>query len=231
MNNSMVAHLWANEKQESANGSNFYFEGESIYSYGRHFEVGRIVRNKRGEKAYLINDTYYSSTTSKHQYYVREAIPTGSKVFYVECNISYCIGNMLFVTNMLECIKDAIEKYKKARTELSYRDVWGNFKNLMDFKEEKPSEGEEVLAYHPSWIDEDFNPRGIRIGFWNGGDDFKSAHWWDYQDCYITISHCDCDDNSLFSDRIKNSIEPELWISLDVITNYLPDIKQNHLSQ
>ncbi len=87
MNNSMVAHLWANEKQESANGSNFYFEGESIYSYGRHFEVGRIVRNKRGEKAYLINDTYYSSTTSKHQYYVREAIPTGSKMFYVECNI------------------------------------------------------------------------------------------------------------------------------------------------
>ena len=135
MNNSMVAHLWANEKQESANGSNFYFEGESIYSYGRHFEVGRIVRNKRGEKAYLINDTYYSSTTSKHQYYVREAIPTGSKVFYVECNISYCIGNMLFVTNMLECIKDAIEKYKKARTELSYRDVWGNFKNLMDYIE------------------------------------------------------------------------------------------------
>lgn len=99
------------------------------------------------------------------------------------------------------------------------------------YKEEKPPEGEEVLAYHPSWIDEDFNPRGIRIGFWNGGDDFKSAHWWDYQDCYITISHCDCDDNSLFSDRIKNSIEPELWISLDAITNCLPDIKQNHLSQ
>ena len=99
------------------------------------------------------------------------------------------------------------------------------------YKEEKPPEGEEVLTYHPSWIDEDFNPRGIRIGFWNGGDDFKSAHWWDYQDCYITISHCDCDDNSLFSDRIKNSIEPELWISLDVITNYLPNIKQNHLSQ
>lgn len=98
--------------------------------------------------------------------------------------------------------------------------------NWKKFKEEKPSEGEEVLAYHPSWIDEDFNPRGIRIGFWNEGDDFKSAHWWDYQDCYITISHCDCDDNSLFSDRIKNSIEPELWISLDVITNYLPDIKQ-----
>lgn len=83
----------------------------------------------------MINDTYYSSTTSKHQYYVREAIPTGSKVFYVECNMSYCIGNMLFVTNMLESIKDAIEKYKKARTELSYRDIWETFKNLMDYIE------------------------------------------------------------------------------------------------
>ena len=109
MNNSMVAHLWANEKQESANGSNFYFEGESIYSYGRHFEAGRIVRNKRGEKAYLINDGYYSSTTSKHQYYIREAIPTGSKVFSVGYNMSNT-GNMAFVTSGLESIKDAIEK-------------------------------------------------------------------------------------------------------------------------
>lgn len=134
MNNSMIAHLWANEKQESAHGSNFYFEGESIYSYGRHFEVGRIVRNKRGEKAYLINDTYYSSTTSKHQYYVREAIPTGSKVFSVGYNMSNT-GNMAFVTGRLESIKDAIEKYKFARTELPYQNVWGAFKNLMDYIE------------------------------------------------------------------------------------------------
>lgn len=134
MNNSMVAHLWANEKQESAHGSNFYFEGESIYSYGSHFEVGRIVRNKRGEKAYLINDGYYSSTTSKHQYYIREAIPTGSKVFSFGYNMSNT-GNMAFVTSGLESIKDAIEKYKKARTELPYQNVWGAFKNLMGYIE------------------------------------------------------------------------------------------------
>lgn len=80
MNNYMVTHLWANEKKESARGSNFFFEGESIYSYGYHFEVGRIVRNKRGEKAYLINNMHRSNSTSMHQYYVRQAIPTGSKV-------------------------------------------------------------------------------------------------------------------------------------------------------
>lgn len=56
MNNSMVAHLWANEKKESARGNKFFFEGKSIYSYGYYFEIGRIVRNKRGEKAYLVNE-------------------------------------------------------------------------------------------------------------------------------------------------------------------------------
>ena len=80
MNNSMIAHLWANEKKESANGSNFFFEGESIYSYGYHFEAGRIVRNKRGEKAYLLNNEYYSTSTSAHQGCIYSAIPTGSNV-------------------------------------------------------------------------------------------------------------------------------------------------------
>ena len=112
MNNSMVAHLWANEKEESARGSNLFFEGRSIYSYGYHFEVGRIVRNKCGEKAYLLNDKYYSSSTCKHQHCVRSAIPTGSKVFSVGYNMSDD-GSMAFITSRLELIKEVIEKYKK----------------------------------------------------------------------------------------------------------------------
>ena len=84
----MVAHLWAHEQEESALGSNFFFEGTSIYSYGHHFEVGRIVKNKQGKKAYLINEDYYSVTTSKHQCYVRNAIPTWAMVFSVGDNIS-----------------------------------------------------------------------------------------------------------------------------------------------
>lgn len=134
MNNSMVAHLWANEKKESGKGSNLFFEGRSIYSYGYHFEVGRIVRNKCGEKAYLLNDKYYSSFTYKHQRCVCSAIPTGSKVFSVGYNMSDD-GSMAFITSQLELIKEVIEKYKKVRTELSYRDIWETFKNLMNYIE------------------------------------------------------------------------------------------------
>ena len=124
----------ANEKKESGKGSNLFFEGRSIYSYGYHFEVGRIVRNKCGEKAYLLNDKYYSSSTCKHQRCVRSAIPTGSKVFSVGYNMSDD-GSMAFITSQLELIKEVIEKYKKVRTELSYRDIWETFKNLMDYIE------------------------------------------------------------------------------------------------
>lgn len=134
MNNYMVAHLWANEKKESARGSNFFFEGESIYSYGYHFEVGRIVRNKRGEKAYLINNMHQSNSTSLHQYYVRQAIPTGSKVFHVGYNMSNT-GNMTFVTSKLESIKTAIGKYQKARTRLFYQDIWGVFRSIINYIE------------------------------------------------------------------------------------------------
>ena len=132
MNNSMVAHLWAHEQEESASGSNFFFEGTSIYSYGHHFEVGRIVKNKQGKKAYLINEDYYSATMSKHQRYVRNAIPTQAMVFSVGDNISDT-GNMRFVASKLESIKKSIEKYKRAKTELSYTDIWGAFGNMMDY--------------------------------------------------------------------------------------------------
>lgn len=96
------------------------------------FEVGRIVKNKQGKKAYLINEDYYSVTTSKHQYYVRNAIPTWAMVFSVGDNISDT-GNMRFVASKLESIKKSIEKYKRAKTELSYTDIWGAFGNMMDY--------------------------------------------------------------------------------------------------
>lgn len=130
----MVAHLWANEQQESANGSNFYFDGASIYSYGRHFEVGRIVRNKRDEKAFLINQCSYSSSTSKHQCYVRHAIPTGAMVFSVGYDMRDT-GNMLFVVKQLESIKSSAERYRKARTEIHYSAIWEPFKSLMAYIE------------------------------------------------------------------------------------------------
>lgn len=65
----MVAHLWAHQAQDSARiggRGNFYFEGDTIYSYGSHFPIARHVETKRG-RAVLFTTRDYSVTTSGHQ--------------------------------------------------------------------------------------------------------------------------------------------------------------------
>ncbi len=76
MKPSMVAHVWAAQSQDSArvaHGS-FYFEGPTIYSWGSHFPIAMFVTNKKGQRAVLWNDRTYSSSTSAHQYEVRQAL-------------------------------------------------------------------------------------------------------------------------------------------------------------
>lgn len=140
MNNPMVAHLWANEKQEKASGSNFFFEGESIYSFGYHFEVGRIVRNKRGEKAYLLNNSKYQENctgtyTERHKYIASGAIPSGALVFYMDelPKRSDNTGKMSFVVQCLESIRNNVYRYKKCRTDQHYGTIWFHFRSLMNY--------------------------------------------------------------------------------------------------
>lgn len=66
------------------------------------------------------------------EFTIENAIPTWAMVFSVGDNISDT-GNMRFVASKLESIKKSIEKYKRAKTELSYTDIWGAFGNMMDY--------------------------------------------------------------------------------------------------
>ena len=82
---------------------------------------------------------------------------------------------------------------------------WISVKNIL------PPEGEEVIAFHHKWIDKDFNPNGTRIGFLNGNNEFTSAYWWDYQDCYETINKSNCEANEDFYRSHIDNTEPEYW--------------------
>jgi len=82
MSADMVAHAWANQTQDSARVSgrnNFYFQGDTIYSYGSHFPIARLVQAPRTTLrtqptvAVLWNDRTYSITTTRHQAIVRGA--------------------------------------------------------------------------------------------------------------------------------------------------------------
>jgi hypothetical protein len=107
-NNRQLSHLWANGHglQHTGvrfKGSNMFFEGNLIYSYGLHFCAGALYTRdtktfkmvqsdekqmpglKDGETAVLLSSRKYSNTTAKHLSYIRNAVSTGESefVFYV----------------------------------------------------------------------------------------------------------------------------------------------------
>jgi len=91
VDSSEVAHLWMHQAQDYARSSGrgqFYFQGNTIYSYGTHFPIAKHVENKKGEKAILLTTCGYSSTTSRHICETRQAIPSNVKVFRVPLSVS-----------------------------------------------------------------------------------------------------------------------------------------------
>lgn len=71
-NNRELAHVWAGQKQESGRGSNMFFQGPSIYSYGRHFEIARVMIDAPG--VVLFTSASYSNSTAKHKNHVWRAV-------------------------------------------------------------------------------------------------------------------------------------------------------------
>jgi len=70
----MVSHLelctdWINGV-ENRKGSRMFIEDKIIFSYGHHFPIAMKISYGQ----YLFNTDKYSSSTSKHQSYVRRAI-------------------------------------------------------------------------------------------------------------------------------------------------------------
>lgn len=68
---SQVAHLWANQLQHHARvqRNNFYFDGATIYSYGRHFPIATIDGNF---VLFTLRD--YSNTTTGHKWSAKSAV-------------------------------------------------------------------------------------------------------------------------------------------------------------
>lgn len=81
MNNKQVAHIWAQQNRPGAKGSHFFFEEETIYSYGTHFPIARFTKDAHGKKCILFTTRGYSVSTQKHIGYVSNAL----------CGLSYPI--------------------------------------------------------------------------------------------------------------------------------------------
>lgn len=125
VNNETVAHLWANQQQTEAYTPNraFYFYGNTIYSYGSHFAIGKHITNDKGEKAILFTTRRYSNTTAKHINYAYRAIPYKNAVIYCPDPAATANDNIFFWDNLINGIYANLAKAKKPEkylAELSY---------------------------------------------------------------------------------------------------------------
>ena len=125
--NSDVAHYWANQTQDqlsNANGS-FYFEGKTIYSYGKHFPIASIL-----DDCVLFTTGSYSVTTAKHISDARQAIRGHGLIVF---NVDNCEPSWVFNDddetknfNHINNFKDYVTRYddilKKAATARSNKE-------------------------------------------------------------------------------------------------------------
>lgn len=113
VSSSEVAHLWANKVQSyaSVQARNFYFEDNTIYSYGSHFPIAKHVTNERGSSAVLFTKQTYSTTTAKHVGIVGHSCRHLKRIYVWGVNDSV-ERNFGAWKQELESI---LEKYNKAR--------------------------------------------------------------------------------------------------------------------
>lgn len=133
-------HLWAHQSQDEAKSRNAYFEGEVIYSYGRHFPIARIFNQKGKGTTVFFTTRTYSNTTAGHISCVRRAIDHLDIIYmqrvitedaeYLHKKASYAYLHKDNVAAMVVEISNAIHDFKNRRT------VWTKQTKLREARSE-----------------------------------------------------------------------------------------------
>lgn len=70
----VVAHNWAHQTGRAQRGFNMFYDGDTIYSYGRHFPIARLTTDASGRRVVLFTTEGYSVSTAKHKSIVWRAV-------------------------------------------------------------------------------------------------------------------------------------------------------------
>lgn len=110
-NHAEVCHVWAQQGQSEGKASRIFFEGPSIYSYGRHFEMARFI----DANTVFITSRRYSVSTAKHLSLVRGAV--SHKTVFEVPSFTYHAENVRYY---IERAREYFDKAKRARTSTTW---------------------------------------------------------------------------------------------------------------
>jgi hypothetical protein len=80
--NPQLCHKFNEQSQSEGRASNMFFEGDTMYSYGRHYIVGEFLT----PNLIVINDVGYSSSTSKHISILTSATRDKTQIFSMQAD-------------------------------------------------------------------------------------------------------------------------------------------------
>jgi len=145
MNNKQVAHLWANQSRESASGSHFFFEGDTIYSYGRHFPIAR-----HHEGIILFTSKDYSITTTSHKSYVRQACCHLTSFTVSDVTRKPCVADLKEYAAEIEKLSTLVARARDPQWKLSELETLireaNSFAEIFGFKRRFAMPDETTLA-------------------------------------------------------------------------------------
>ena len=133
-----ICHLWAHQLRERAhkagpNHYQLYFQGKTIYSYGRHFAIASIFGKTNNFVA--ITTEKYSNTTAGHIQEVKSALSHFDQDKKILCSNPEAATEGRHITNLQSferAAKHAAEGLAKAKKPAIYFDQITYQKNLFD---------------------------------------------------------------------------------------------------
>ena len=114
-NNGQLAHVWAQQSQDSGKNQNgsFFFTGSTIYSYGSHFPIAKFV----ADNTVLFTTESYGITTAKHCNDTRRSISHCNIFTVPNVNITINSDHRYTVETTKSNHKENVEHYKKSIAE------------------------------------------------------------------------------------------------------------------
>lgn len=136
LTNQRVADAWVSGIR--ATSGNLYTDGETIWSYGRHFPIAKHLADGR----VLYNITHYSNTTAKHQALVSSAMRGVGKTA-IECRSIVPCDNERYTLATLRKLIAAIPNCRLLESRLA--DVKHELSRYVECNE-------ALGVKNPSWV-------------------------------------------------------------------------------
>lgn len=132
-----VAHKWAHQLEENYKNGAVFFEGKTIFSYGRHFPMARLL----GDGKVAITTRTYSNTTSAHLSAVAQAVSHLDAIYcydipsYDDLKFDHDNNIAHYITEMEELLKGLAKARKPAPHVLNIEALRGRItKYITHFK-------------------------------------------------------------------------------------------------